>query len=145
MRALCRNARASHQFFRRFAPDITMPIRVLIVDDNEDSRNILLMILRMHGYEGIEARDGNEAIERARVYRPDLIVTDIFMPGLDGIDLTRRMHNDSELAGIPVVAQTAYINAIETHRDLFAAVLEKPCQPAELLATLDALGVAATT
>ncbi|HEY8540348.1 MAG TPA: response regulator [Steroidobacteraceae bacterium] len=120
-----------------------MSTRVLIVDDNEDSRNILLMILSMHGFEGIEARDGNDALEQARAFKPAVIVTDIFMPGLDGIDLTRRLRDDRELAGIPVVAQTAYVNAIETHRDLFAAVLEKPCQPSELLATLDALGITA--
>jgi len=131
------------RFFYLAAPDLTMSTRVLIVDDNEDSRNILLMILSMHGFEGIEARDGNDALEQARAFKPAVIVTDIFMPGLDGIDLTRRLRDDRELAGIPVVAQTAYVNAIETHRDLFAAVLEKPCQPSELLATLDALGITA--
>ena len=118
-----------------------MTARVLIVDDNEDAREILVLILGMHGFTGIQARDGAEAIEQARVHRPAVVVTDIFMPGIDGIDLTRRLHDDPELANIPVIAQTAYINAIDSHRKLFAAVLEKPCQPSELLATLASLGI----
>ena len=114
---------------------------VLIVDDNEDSREILALILGMHGFESVQARDGLEAVELARAHRPAVIVTDIFMPHLDGIDLTRRLREDAELARIPVIAQTAYITAIDTHRELFAAVLEKPCQPSELLATLNELGI----
>jgi two-component system cell cycle response regulator DivK len=120
-----------------------MPASVLIVDDNEDSREILAMILGMHGYRTLQARDGMEAIEMAREHMPSVIVTDIFMPRLDGIDLTRHLRDDPTLAAIPVIAQTAYMTAVDTHRDLFAAVLEKPCQPSELLATLDALGIGA--
>jgi CheY-like chemotaxis protein len=118
-----------------------MGVRVLIVDDNEDSREILALILGMHGFTGVQARDGMEAIELARSQKPAVIVTDIFMPRLDGIDLTRHLRADPDLAHIPVVAQTAYINAIDTHRELFAAVLEKPCQPSELLATLAGMGI----
>ncbi len=118
-----------------------MPATVLIVDDNEDSREILAMILGMNGYQTLAARDGVEALEIARDHHPSVIVTDIFMPRLDGIDLTRRVRADAALASIPVVAQTAYMTAVDTHRDLFAAVLEKPCQPAELLATLEELGI----
>ena len=117
-----------------------MATRLLIVDDNDDSRDILALILGMHGFETVHARDGMEALEQARAQRPDAIVTDIFMPRLDGIDFTRQLRADPSLATIPVVAQTAYVNAIDTHRDLFAAVLEKPCQPSELLAVLEGLG-----
>jgi CheY-like chemotaxis protein len=118
-----------------------MAASVLIVDDNEDSREILALILGMHGFKAVQARDGLEAVELARSHKPSVIVTDIFMPRLDGIDLTRHLRADPELANIPVVAQTAYINAIDTHRELFAAVLEKPCQPSELLAALAELGI----
>ena len=114
--------------------------RLLIVDDNDDSRDILALILGMNGFDTIQARDGIEALEQTRAHRPDVIVTDIFMPRLDGIDFTRRLREDAALSAIPVIAQTAYINAIDTHRDLFAAVLEKPCQPSELLAVLSTLG-----
>jgi CheY-like chemotaxis protein len=122
-----------------------MATRLLIVDDNEDSREILALILGMHGFETIQACDGIEALEQAKAQAPSAIVTDIFMPRLDGIDLARRLRADPALAMIPVVAQTAYINAIDTHRDLFAAVLEKPCQPSELLATLEYLGFKSRT
>jgi two-component system cell cycle response regulator DivK len=117
------------------------PANVLIVDDNEDSREILALILGMHGFKTVQARDGLEAVELARAHKPAVVVTDVFMPRLDGIDLTRRLRADADLAHIPVVAQTAYITAIDTHRELFAAVLEKPCQPSELLATLSELGI----
>jgi CheY-like chemotaxis protein len=118
-----------------------MPTTVLIVDDNADSREMLAMILGMHGFTSLQARDGLEAVELARTHKPAVIVTDVFMPRLDGIDLTRHLRADPELAHIPVVAQTAYITAIDTHRELFAAVLEKPCQPSELLETLARLGI----
>lgn len=118
-----------------------MTHRVLIVDDNKDAREILVLILAMHGLIGIQARDGMEAIDQARAFKPAVIITDIFMPKLDGIDLTRRLRADPELANIPVVAQTAYVNALDVDRELFAAVLEKPCQPSELLETLATLGV----
>jgi len=121
-----------------------MATRILIVDDNDDSRDILALILGMHGYETIQAADGVEALEQARTYSPRAIVTDIFMPRLDGIDFTRQLRDDPSLANIPVVAQTAYISAIDPHRDLFAAVLEKPCQPTELLDTLKTLGIVAS-
>jgi CheY-like chemotaxis protein len=115
--------------------------RVLIVDDNDDSREILALILGMHGFTCIQARDGIEALEQARTYKPIVVVTDIFMPRLDGIDFTQQLRADPELASIPVVAQTAYVNAIGTHRGLFSTVLEKPCQPSELLAALALLGI----
>jgi CheY-like chemotaxis protein len=118
-----------------------MAAPLLIVDDNEDSRDILAMILGMNGFETIQARDGIEALEQARTHAPIVIVTDIFMPRLDGIDFTRQLRADPALANIPVIAQTAYINAIDPHRHLFAAVLEKPCQPSELLAKLEQLGI----
>lgn len=120
-----------------------MPKNILIVDDNEDSREMLALILGMHGFDSVQARDGMEALDVARAHKPAVIVTDVFMPRLDGIDLTRRVLADPELSHIPVVAQTAYMTAIDTHRDLFAAVLEKPCQPSELLATLADLGIKA--
>jgi CheY-like chemotaxis protein len=122
-----------------------MQPRILIVDDNDDSRDILALILGMNGYTCIHARDGVEALEQARTYQPAAIVTDIFMPRLDGVDFTRKLLADAQLASIPVIAQTAYINAIDTHRALFAAVLEKPCQPSELLEMLARLGVTPAT
>lgn len=118
-----------------------MATRLLIVDDNDDSRDILALILGMNGFETLQARDGLEALEQARAHRPNVIVTDIFMPRLDGIDFTRRLREDVALSAIPVIAQTAYVNAIDTHRDLFTAILEKPCQPSELLGTLVRLGI----
>jgi CheY-like chemotaxis protein len=117
-----------------------MSPRVLLVDDNDDSREMLARILSMHGLEIAQARDGIEALEQAQS-QPAVIVTDIFMPRLDGIDFTQRLRESPDLRHIPVIAQTAYIGVVDTHRDLFAAVLEKPCQPSELLAVMSSLGI----
>lgn len=115
--------------------------RVLIVDDNDDSREILALILGMHGFEVVQARDGVEALEQVSAQTPAAIVTDIFMPRLDGIDFTKRLRETSAYRDIPVIAQTAYINAIDPHRALYTAVLEKPCQPSELLHALAQIGI----
>ena len=117
-----------------------MAVRVLIVDDNDDSRDILALILGMNGFDVVQACDGREALDRVRTLAPHVVVTDIFMPNLDGIDFTQQLRADPAFATTPVIAQTAYITAIDTHRALFAAVLEKPCQPSELLETLARLG-----
>jgi len=120
---------------------VTVGSTVLIVDDNDDSREILALVLGMDGFTTIQARDGIEALEQARLHHPTVVITDIFMPRLDGIDFARELRADPALSKIPVIAQTAYINAIDTQQELFAAVLEKPCQPSELLATLAGLGI----
>ena len=120
-----------------------MGCRVLIVDDNDDSREILALILSMHGFDIVQAADGIEALEQAHAQGPAAIVTDIFMPRLDGIDFTRRLRESPSLRDTPVIAQTAYVSAIDPHRALYAAVLEKPCQPSELLAAIAKLGLKA--
>lgn len=115
--------------------------RVLIVDDNDDSREILALILSMNGFDVVQARDGIEALEQVAAQAPAAIVTDIFMPRLDGIDFTKRLRQTPSHQAIPVIAQTAYVSAIEPHRALYTAVLEKPCQPSELLAALAKIGI----
>src|SRR5271166_1483667 len=83
------------------------PPRILIVDDIEANRDILDARLRPHGYELFQAADGEEALAIAREHLPDIILLDIMMPKLDGIEVTRRLKADSSLPFMPVILVTA--------------------------------------
>jgi len=85
-----------------------LPKRILIVDDNQDSRELVVKVLKNKGYEMIEATDGEEAIEKAVGERPDLILLDISIPKLDGYEVTRRLKSREEFKETPIVALTAH-------------------------------------
>ena len=74
------------------------PPRILIVDDHETNRDILMARLGMHGYELLQAADGEEALAAAREHLPDLILLDVMMPKLDGIEVCRRLKGDADAA-----------------------------------------------
>ncbi len=109
---------------------------VLIVDDNDDSREIMALILAHAGYMTAQARDGAEALASARARPPAAVLMDIFMPIMDGLTATRYMRRDATLEHIPVIAQTAQPASLDRDRHLFFAVLQKPSSPQELLETL---------
>ena len=81
--------------------------RVLIVDDHAPNLYLLRTLLEGQGYEVVEARDGAEAIEVARQCRPDLIVSDLLMPGVDGYRLLRTWRADDVVGEVPFVVYTA--------------------------------------
>lgn len=81
--------------------------RLLVVDDNEQDRYLLEALLTGNGYEVMSAADGAEALEKAQANPPDLIITDILMPGMDGYALCRQWKRDDALNGIPLVFYTA--------------------------------------
>ncbi|HET7274867.1 MAG TPA: response regulator [Longimicrobiaceae bacterium] len=80
---------------------------ILIAEDHPDSREALKVLLEASGYEVALAEDGQEAIERARMLHPDLIVMDIMMPNLDGFEATRRLRKIDEFRQTPILALTA--------------------------------------
>lgn len=82
--------------------------KILVVEDNELNLKLFCDLLRAHGYEAEPVRDGREAVDRARGFRPDLIVMDIQMPHVSGLELIERMKADSELRRMPIMAVTAY-------------------------------------
>jgi adenylate cyclase len=84
------------------------PPRILIADDNEDTRDVLAAQLAIHHYELLQAADGEEAIAVARLQLPDLILLDIMMPKLDGMEVCRRLKGDASLPFIPIILITAY-------------------------------------
>lgn len=84
------------------------PKTVLIVEDNELNMKLFHDLLEAHGYETLRTRDGLEALELARRYRPDLILMDIQLPEVSGLEVTKWIKDDEALADIPVIAVTAF-------------------------------------
>lgn len=102
------------------------PGRILVVEDNTDSRDILSKLLRMCGYEVNSASDGESGYEAALKQVPDLIITDINMPVMDGIELLKKVRNEGLLARTAVLVVTAFGDeaareAIEAGADASAA------------------------
>ncbi|HHQ41793.1 MAG TPA: response regulator [Chromatiales bacterium] len=80
--------------------------RILIVDDSPTEVHVLKTMLQKNGFDTIEAMSGEEGIEKARTERPDLILMDIVMPGLNGFQATRQLTRDPDTAAIPVIIVT---------------------------------------
>ena len=114
-----------------------MKKRILIVEDQEDNRKILRDLLTSVGYDLVEATTGEEGVAMAEKERPDLILMDIQLPGLDGYEATRRIKANPVLRHIPVIAVTSYalsgddVKAREAGCD---ASVTKPFSPRALLA-----------
>lgn len=81
--------------------------KVLVVDDDEDKLNLLAMALNMAGYEVLTAGDGQEALKAMAASEPDLVISDVMMPRMNGFDLARRIRQDPKTKFIPVILQTA--------------------------------------
>jgi two-component system cell cycle response regulator DivK len=82
--------------------------KILVVEDNELNLKLFCDLLGAHGYEAAPVRDGREALERARAFAPDLVVMDIQMPHISGLELIEQMKADDELRATPIMAVTAY-------------------------------------
>ena len=82
--------------------------RVLIVEDNELNMKLFNDLLEAHGYRTLQTRDGVEALQMAREHRPDLILMDIQLPEVSGLEVTKWLKEDEALKSIPVVAVTAF-------------------------------------
>ena len=82
--------------------------KILVVEDNELNLKLFCDLLRAHEFETEPVRDGREAVERARAFFPDLVIMDIQMPHISGLELIERLKADEELKAIPIMAVTAY-------------------------------------
>lgn len=112
---------------------------VLLVDDNEDSREIYDMYFRYKGVRALTARNGDEAIALARERRPDVIVMDLTMPGMDGWQASRLLKRMPETRDLPIIALTghAFRGSENAARDAGCdRYMIKPCLPDELLAAV---------
>ncbi len=116
--------------------------KVLIVEDNELNLKLFTDLLRAHQYEVEPLRDGREALDKARSFSPDLIIMDIQMPHVSGLDLIERMQGDAALKPIPVLAVTAYAGKGDEERIMGAgarAYLSKPVPVMQFLAGVQAI------
>jgi two-component system, cell cycle response regulator DivK len=116
---------------------------VLLVEDDRAGRLLFAAWLQQSGFRVEQAHNGLQALERAFDLRPDAILTDLNIPGIDGYELTRRLKMDSRTQHIPILAVTGYApftqDPSRAERAGCDAVLPKPCLPDDLEATLNAL------
>jgi two-component system, cell cycle response regulator DivK len=110
--------------------------KVLVIEDNEKNRYLISFILKGAGYTVIEAVTGEEGVETALRERPDLILMDIQLPGIDGYETTRRIRASPEGTKVPVIALTSYAMTGDRERALAAGCtgyVEKPINPDTIL------------
>lgn len=118
------------------------PRTILLVEDFDDTRLMMKLWLAKNGYRVIEAENGEEAISAAQRERPDLILMDMMMPGLNGLDATRRIREYQALSRTPIVAVSAYgadeyrSMAIDAGCDEYVSTPFEPDELAGLIATL---------
>ncbi|MFG1609917.1 response regulator transcription factor [Actinoplanes sp. NPDC049265] len=115
---------------------------IVVVDDDEDIRELVAFKLRAAGYRTLTAADGDAGLELALRERPDLMILDVSMPGMDGLAVCGQVHRKAEMADLPVLILSA--RAMPYDIDLGLAVgaddyMTKPFSPAELLSRVDAL------
>lgn len=116
---------------------------VLLVEDDRDGRRLYADWLTTAGFRVHQAHNGLQALERAFEVVPDVVVTDLNIPGIDGYELTRRLKQDPRTAAIPVLAMTGdaafAADPVRARRAGCDAVLEKPCSPEDLEAAVCSL------
>jgi CheY-like chemotaxis protein len=116
--------------------------RILLVDDYPDALEIWGLYLRSMGYEVIEAEDGLKAVEQAHLYKPDIIVLDLELPGITGFEAAIRLRESARTREIPLIAATGYshVKQLDQARSSgFDAIIVKPCEPAALVAEIERL------
>jgi len=113
--------------------------RVLVVEDNDKNMKLFRDVLQATGYSTLEAATGEDALQLARAHRPALVLMDVQLPGIDGLETLARFRDDERTASIPVVALTA--QAMQGDRERFLAsgfdgYLAKPVNIRELVAAV---------
>lgn len=119
-----------------------MPSRVLVVEDDEKSRRLLVDVLGWHGYEVAAAENGERAIASAHAMPPDIALLDIQLPGMSGFDVLEVLRGDGFARRIPAIAVTASVMDQDRRRILaagFDAYVGKPVNIRQLLDTLEKL------
>jgi len=122
-------------------PTKARPLRVLIVDDNEDAADCLLMLLQLQGHDAYVVHSGIEAVERARSLAPDVVLLDIGLPGLDGYQVAERLRQEHAVRPPWLVAITGFgaeEDRRRSHEAGFNRHLVKPVAPTQLTEALAA-------
>ena len=113
--------------------------RVLVVEDNDKNMKLFRDVLQASGYSTIEATTGEQAVELALVHEPALVLMDVQLPGIDGVEALGQLRADAATAAIPVVALTAFAMKADRERFLaagFDGYLSKPVDVAEFVETV---------
>lgn len=116
-----------------------MPKKILIVEDNELNMKLFSDLLDAHGYETEETREGLKAIKLAKSFKPDLILMDIQLPEVSGLEVTKWIKDDKSLSDIPIVAVTAFAMKGDEKRIRdggCAAYISKPITVSSFLSTI---------
>jgi CheY-like chemotaxis protein len=113
---------------------------VLLVEDNDDLRRLFSRVLRLNGCEACGAAGGAEALEVAVGFAPELVLTDLMMPGMDGVELIRRLHAIPELAAVPIVAITADTTPEAERRARQAGAIDFVVKPVDIGLLLARMG-----
>jgi two-component system, cell cycle response regulator DivK len=114
--------------------------RILVVEDNEKNMKLFRDVLQAKGYSTLEASTGEGAVELALLHIPALVLMDVQLPGIDGVEALAQLRRDTRTASIPVLALTAQAMHGDRERFLdagFADYLSKPVDVAELLRTVE--------
>ncbi len=117
-----------------------MAKNILVVEDNDDLRQIFASFIRFSGYQVLEAGSGSGAIEKAAFAKPNLILLDLTLPDMNGIDVARAIKKHSVTADIPIIACSAYRSGGEMEEALRAGIvdyLEKPISAALIKAKIE--------
>jgi len=112
-------------------------IRILLVEDAPFLRHAFGRLLRLHGFKVMEAVNGLEALERINDFQPDLIVTDLMMPVMDGVEMIRRLREDPRTADLPILALTADPSRKTEERARQAGAADYLTKPVDLPLLLD--------
>jgi len=119
------------------SPSLRGAASVLVIDDNAANRQLLVALMNYQGHQVFEASDGRHGLALAREVHPDLVISDIVMPTMDGYEFVRQLRADAALANIEVIFYTAHYHEREAYKLAeachVARVLIKPCEPAEIL------------
>lgn len=116
--------------------------RVLVVDDDRDIRDLVTFKLEQAGYEVRQAEDGLQALDAVRAWAPDLVVLDVMMPGLSGIDVVRELRADPASSATPVILLTAKAQEADVETGFVTGAddyVVKPFSPRELVSRVQAV------
>ncbi len=113
--------------------------KILVIDDKWENRSVIVNLIEKIGFEMVEATNGQEGLDKAAEFKPDLIITDLVMPVLDGFEMTRRIRQSPELKDVIIIVSSASVFKTDQHKSLEAGAndfIPKPVQIHELLQKL---------
>jgi len=113
-----------------------MPSRtVLLLEDNQSVRELIKVLLETEGYSIIEASDGRDGLTKAEELKPDLMILDLMMPGLDGENVLKTMRRHSKLSKVPVLVVSGKYESLDALRKLIGQenIFPKPFEPSRML------------